>query len=186
MITTIVFIVFLAGVAAWLLSILYREKRRQQVLKFKTSVSDWLKYLQSDAIKQGDFSMFKEVSIEFIENQKDLIVTNFGYLMQENPEKIINLINLNIDQAKKDYLNQLLADELSISIRSTVDSAFKVWKYDKENDTDIKIISYIAGLLESDIRVIFASELKSKIRATGGFLHISLTNSLEPIVGVRV
>jgi len=182
----IIFLVFLFGIIAWSLLFLFREKRRQQVSKFKMSVNDWLKYLQSDAIKQGDFSMFKEVSIEFIENQKDLIVTNFGYLMQENPEKIINLINLDIDQAKKNYLNQLMADELIVSINKTINAAFKVWGYDKENNTDIKIISYIASLLESDIRTIFALELKSKIRATGGYLHISLTNDLEEIVGVRV
>lgn len=184
MIATIVFIAVLAGVATWLLSILFREKRRQQVSKFKASVDCWLKYLQSDAIKQGDFSMFKEVSIEFIKNQRDLITTNFGYLMQENPEKIINLINLNLETGKKELLDKLLADELSISIRKTIDSAFKAWQNCDDYNTDIIIISYITSLLEPDTQLIFISELKSKIRATGGYLHVSL-NPLN-LVGVRV
>lgn len=184
--TTIVFIVVLAGLAAWLLSIFVREKKRHQITKFKVAVNAWLKYLQSDAIKQGDFSMFEEVSIEFIKNQRDLIATNFGYLMQENPEKIINLINLNLDQDKKEYLDELLAKELAISVKNTIDIAFNVWERSDDTEADITIISYIAGILKKDNRTTFARELKSKIRATGGYLHISLTNDLEEIVGVRV
>ena len=180
----IIFLIFLFGIIAWSLSFLFRERRRQRVLKFKTSVNDWLNYLQSDAIKQGDFSMFKEVSIEFIKNQKDLIVTNFGYLMQENPEKIINLVNLDLEADKKELLDKLLADELSISIRKTIDNAFKAWLNCDDYNTDIIIISYITSLLESDTQLIFTSELKSKIRATGGYLHVSL-NPLN-LMGVRV
>ena len=184
--TEIVFIAFLFGIIAWSFSFLFRERAKQKKLKFQAQVNVWFNYLESDAMAKGDFNKFKEVPIEFIKNQTSLIITNLRYLMHNNPEKIINLINLDLDQNKKAYLEEVLSNELSISIRNTVDSAFKVWGYDKENNTDIKIISYIASLLESDIRTIFASELRSKVRATGGYLHISLTKKSEEIVGVRV
>jgi|GEM_PF-3766580 hypothetical protein len=188
MFATIVFIVVVLAIVVLLFVFLTREKNKQQILKSKMSLEEWQTYLQSDAMVQGDFNPFLDVPINFIKNQSDFIVFNFHYLIQKNLEKIINLINLNLDQEKRDYLNRLLADELYLLIKDEykplVNIAFKVWGYDKENDTDLKIITYIMNLLESDDQLIFATELRSKIRETGGYLHVSL-NPVS-LVGVRV
>ncbi len=122
----------------------------------------WHYYLNSNAIKNGDFSGIKSIPLYFMKGYEKSLIKDLEILLF-TPQKIINLINLEVDKNKKDYLIRLIGNRLNYSVERTVESTIRILKYGKDKKESIMTISFIFLHLEKINKTYFKNSIDNEL-----------------------
>lgn len=139
----------------------------------------WHYYLNSNAIKNGDFSGIKSIPLYFMKGYEESLTKDLEILFLSTPQKIINLINLEVDKNKKDYLAGLIGNRLNYSIERTVESTIRILKYGKDKKESILSVSFIFLYLERLNQTYFKNSIDNELSRIKSYQKADFENIFE-------
>lgn len=175
--TTIIILVILVSLIFAAVKILKNKKAKEKIREEQREKI--YNYFMGPAISNGDFSKLNEASLIALQNFSKSISNNLSLLIVNHPEKVIDFINLKVDQEKREYLNKLIGQELNKNITITVNMVFAIWKQEKDPDKYVTVASYVVSQLEPKNQTTFARYLHAKAMAAGGSAHIFLKSFIN-------
>lgn len=152
---------------------------KNRITMAKREDPGWHHYLNGNAIKNGDFSGFKNMPLSFMKGYEESLTKDLEILFLSTPQKIINLINLEVDKNKKDYLARLIGNRLNCSIERTIESTIRILKYGKDKKESILIVSFIFLYLERLNKTYFKNSIDNELSRIESYQKSDFKNVFE-------